>query len=113
MGVWDEEKIVPNSHLGPDDLAPKLCHLGRHMKQVSVRVGSKYKGHDRRRVVAGNQPRELVELCSPLPPRPVSEPRGKLRWTLPLQCLTSRVWPLEVDRQPRETTEVAPDGPPA
>ena len=31
---------------------------------------------------------------------------GKLRWTLPLQCSTSRVWPLEVDRQPRETAEV-------
>ena len=31
QGVQDKDKLVPNSHLGPDRLAPKLCHLGRHM----------------------------------------------------------------------------------
>jgi hypothetical protein len=43
MGVRAEEKLVPNSDLGPDGLAPKLCHLGRHMGLVSVRAGPKYK----------------------------------------------------------------------
>ena len=30
QGIQDDEKLVPNSHLGPR-LAPKLYHLGHHM----------------------------------------------------------------------------------
>ena len=43
MGFRDEEKLVPNSHPEPDGLAPKLCHLGCHMGQMSVRTGPEYK----------------------------------------------------------------------
>ena len=42
MGVWAEEKLVPNSYPGPDGLAPKSCHLGCHMRWMSVWASPKY-----------------------------------------------------------------------
>ena len=38
LWVWAEKNLVPISSLEPDDLAPKLCHLGHHMKWVSVQA---------------------------------------------------------------------------
>ena len=32
MRIWAEENLVPISSLEPNDLTPKLCHLGHHMK---------------------------------------------------------------------------------